>query len=119
MMVGKTKSIAPSLKLGDAIIWVGNFDGSENIRAGIITKISTDFELVWVDNAHKVFDYIIVAYCWPIRYQSELQAVIDKRRELKRAFDDSMGLVYQLRNKWKSEGAEGAEGAEETNHAVE
>jgi hypothetical protein len=39
-------------------------------------------------------------FCWPAAAEEELKAIIAQRAALKKAFDDSMALVYQLRNKY-------------------
>lgn len=39
------------------------------------------------------------AYVYPLEVETELLAVIEARQELKKAFNDSMSLVYQFRNK--------------------
>lgn len=84
-------------RLGDEIVWTGNLADPNSLRQGAITKIQGD--LRWVDYQHKPEDCIYLAYCWPAKYKAELADILRKRRELKEAFDDSMSLIYQLRNK--------------------
>jgi hypothetical protein len=49
--------------------------------------------------AGKKFDAHHKGFCWPVAAREELLAVITKRAALKKAYDDSMALVYQLSNK--------------------
>jgi hypothetical protein len=83
-------------KIGDEIVW-GDIDKVSSLREGTITKIGIDF--CWVDNYHKSEDCIYQAYCWPKKYKEELENIITKRVALKKAYDDSMALIYELRNK--------------------
>jgi hypothetical protein len=52
-------------------------------------------ESTYVDRQNEHFD---ANFCWPLQYKNELLAVLTERAKLKKAFDDSMGLVYQLNN---------------------
>lgn len=38
-------------------------------------------------------------FCFPAQFASELKAICETRQELRKAYDDSMSLVYQLVNK--------------------
>lgn len=40
-----------------------------------------------------------VAFTWPARARKELEQIIQTRAELRKKLDDSMGLVYELKNK--------------------
>lgn len=85
------------MKVGDEIIWCHNYEEGP-VRKGTVTKVSgSDF--VYVDGHHKAEDCIYQCYCWPAAAEEELKAIIAQRAVLKKAFDDSMSLVYQLRNK--------------------
>jgi len=85
------------LEIGDEIVWTGNFDDPDSLRRGIITKVSKDF--CWVDKYHKPEDCIYQSLCWPGEFEGELRAILEERAQLKKAYDDSMKLIYQLRNK--------------------
>lgn len=85
------------MQIGDKIIWTGSLDTDAGIKEGIVTKIHKD--TCWVDNYHKPEDCIYVAYTWPITAKQQLIAILIERRMLKKAFDDSIQLLYQLRNK--------------------
>jgi hypothetical protein len=87
-------------KIGDEIIWVGELTGRAEMRAGRITKIreNKDMPLVWVDNLHAPEDCIYMAYCWPARVRTELTAILAERARLQKLADDSMKLVYELKN---------------------
>jgi hypothetical protein len=88
------------MEIGDKIIWVGDMTGREAIREGVVSKLrsSSTGNLVWVDGLHKPEDCIYEAYCWPARVRDELAAILARRLELQKQVDDSMKLVYQLRN---------------------
>ena len=90
------------MKIGDKIFWCTALESPSEIREGTITKMSpktSPGQLVWVDNAHRPEDCIFADYCWPIAAKEEMRKILTKRAELKRAFEESMGLIYQLRNK--------------------
>lgn len=42
--------------------------------------------------------YYIADFCWPIEVHGKLTVILTERAKLKKALDDSMGLVYQLGN---------------------
>jgi hypothetical protein len=91
-------------KVGDRIVW-GSFEDLNELRTGTVTKINAcypDFQTVWVDNDHVLRDGIMAAYCLPEAAIEELKDVLKERARLKKAFDDSMALVYQLRNKYST-----------------
>ena len=88
-----------NIGIGSKIIWVpGTLDTSEGLREGTVTKTGKE-NLVWVDNQHKPEDCIWAVYCWPVGFKEELVTILRHRQELKKAFDDSMSEIYQLRNK--------------------
>jgi hypothetical protein len=89
------------LTIGQQIIYE-NLDSTEFLKTGTITKISGNGDLVYVDNQHKAEECILTAFCWPIEAREELIAVITERNRLKKIYDDSMSLIYQLRNKYSS-----------------
>lgn len=92
-----------NFKVGDSIVWCGQMDDPQSMREGTITKVRAGTSaiegLVWVDNKHKPEDCICLAYCWPGRVKNDLMAILVERRRLKKESDDSMWLVYELRNK--------------------
>ncbi len=87
-------------KNGDPIIWFSNLDSADGIRRGTITKIRVDqgMTLLFTDLNHAPEDCLYAAYAWPARVEAELVAILEERARLKKAFDDSMKLVYELRN---------------------
>ena len=92
------------MKIGDTIIWCSNYEAGP-IRKGVVSKITPNF--VWVDGNHKCEDFIYKDFCWPAAAEEELKATIEHRARLKRQFDDSMALVYQLRNKYSEHNSDG------------
>ena len=85
------------MKIGDQIIWCFDYEAGP-VRKGTVTKVS-GADLVYVDQHHKAEDCIYQYLCWPAEAEEELKTIIAQRAALKKAFDDSMALVYQLRNK--------------------
>lgn len=48
----------------------------------------------------KGWEYVYMKdFCWPVQAEAELRAVVEERARLRKAFDDSMSLVFGLRNK--------------------
>jgi len=87
------------MQVGDRIIWCGAMTGPDQIREGTVTRVRNSGEpLVWVDSQHKPEDCIYQAYCWPARVREELTAILLERQRLQKAADDSMKLVYELKN---------------------
>jgi hypothetical protein len=89
------------VKVGDRICWTGDLDTEANVRDGTVTRTKKDgdFWLVWVDGHNKAEDCIYSTYVWPVAAKDDLIAVLTERRRLKKAFDDSMTLIYQLKNR--------------------
>jgi hypothetical protein len=89
--------------IGDKIVW-GDVDGrNTTLREGVVTKVAANGDYVWVDREHKPEDCIYTSFCWPAEYKEELLLVMKERASLRKAFDDSMKLVYQLRNRVRNE----------------
>lgn len=84
------------MEIGDLIIWTADFVNASSIRSGTVSKMRGDE--CWVDQYHKPEDCIYKAWCWPAAYKERLVAAISERARLKAAFDDSMKLIYELRN---------------------
>lgn len=93
------------MEIGDKIIWCADYVKGP-ICSGIVTKISGK-DLVWVDNYHKSEDCIYQHWCWPAAAEEELKAIIEHRARLKKQFDQSIELVYQLRNKYSEHKSDG------------
>ena len=87
------------MKIGDRIIWTLSVESPDSIREGVVTKYKPQTELVWVNGDHQPEDCIYVGYTWPASAKEQLHAILTERARLKKQFDDSMSLVYQLRNR--------------------
>jgi len=81
-------------KLGEQVILVDRLDDPQ-IRTGQVTRIKGDTCQIDGDPDHWVY----TTYLWPIRVEAELVAVLTERQRLKKAYDDSMALVYELSNR--------------------
>lgn len=85
------------MKIGDTIVWCRNYEAGP-IRKGVVSEATPKF--VWVDGNHKCENFVYKDFCWPAAAEEELKAIIEHRAWLKKQFDDSMALVYQLRDKY-------------------
>jgi len=83
--------------VGDKIVWFHDAADPSTIRSGTVTRVSAD--LCWVNDHHKPEDCIYQDFTWPGRVEDELRNVLADRAHLKKVFNDSMKLVYELRNK--------------------
>lgn len=81
--------------IGDKIILAFDLD-TPILKGGTITKLGKEF--CWINNEHKAEDCIYLSYCWPASVKEELLGILTQRQMLKKQFDDSMSLIYQLRN---------------------
>ena len=84
------------VKIGDAIVWADQMDVPV-LNRGTVTQVNGD--ACWVDGKHRPEDCLYSAFVWPARVEEELVAVLTERWKLRRAYDASMGLVYQLQNR--------------------
>lgn len=89
-----------SFKMGEEIVWAGTDGTPESIRSGVVTRVGKDNgqPLVWVDNQHKLEDCIYAAFCLPARVRAEYVEILTERERLKKAYNDSASLIYQLKN---------------------
>lgn len=88
-------------KIGQVVIHA-TLDDVSTMKEYTITKINTVHNTVTVNNNKELIFY--TASIWPVEYKQELIEIITKRQELKKAYDDSMKLVYELRNEITREG---------------
>jgi hypothetical protein len=90
------------MKLGDRICWTQDIDDPSAISEGTVTKITkaTSVEaLFWIDNQHKPEDCIYQSITYPIAAKEELVSILQERAKLKKAYNDSLKLLFELRNK--------------------
>lgn len=83
-----------NLELNDTVLVVQNFSDNK-VREAVVTKVTPEFVRVNNDN-----EPINAAYCFPMECKAELLQILTKRKELLQAYEDSMQLIYQLRNKY-------------------
>jgi hypothetical protein len=86
-------------KLGDSVILASDLASPIISHEGTITKLSKQKDIAWIDGHHRPEDCIYSAYLWPMEYKEELIAVLTERAFLKKKYEDSMALIYQLSNK--------------------
>jgi hypothetical protein len=92
------------MKIGDRIVWEGAGTGltdPTSLKEGTVTKMrgSGAEAFCWIDNAHKAEDCLYQAFCFPAAARGELVEIMQERGRLKKAYDDSMGLIYELKNR--------------------
>lgn len=81
-------------KVGDKVIQVTDLDKVEGMRELTVTKVGKD--TVQCGGPEETY---YTAFLWPIAVREELAKIIRVRAELKKKYDDSMGLIYELKNK--------------------
>ena len=91
------------MKLGDEIIWFGVDADPSAIRRGVVTRMQ-GADLCWVNGHHAPEDCIFQYLCWPASVEDELVLILQERQRLKKVYDDSMSMLYQLRNRISREG---------------
>lgn len=84
------------MQVGDKVIWADDMSDEKSVHEGTITKLTKEY--CWVDNKHKQEQTMYLMYMWPIAAKEKLIAILIERRMLKKQYDDSMSLIYQLRN---------------------
>ena len=82
-----------AFNVGDTCLYVPDLDAA-NIMEFTITKAGKD--TVQCGSKEQTF---YTAYLWPASCKEELLTILTERAKLRKAFDDSMSLIYQLRNK--------------------
>lgn len=82
------------MKVGEPIVWATNMDDPSSIRSAMVQRISGEY----IQYGAKVEDSVHKAWVFPARAEAHLREVLTKRQALKKAYDDSMKLIYELRN---------------------
>lgn len=82
-----------AFNVGDTCLYVPNMD-TASLMELTITKVGKD--TVQCGSKEQTF---YTAYLWPTSCKEELLAILTERAKLKKQLDDSMSLIYQLRNK--------------------
>jgi hypothetical protein len=82
------------VKVNEPVVWATNMDDPATIRRETVVKISGEF----VQYGAKAEDSVHSAYVFPARVEADLIEILTERRRLKKAYDDSMKLIYELSN---------------------
>jgi hypothetical protein len=78
-------------KVGDEVVWFHDLSNPSTMQQGTVTKL--DREWAWIN------DYLIhQGFIFPVRVKDELTEIVKTRQQLKKAWEDSIRLVYQLSN---------------------
>lgn len=80
--------------VGDKILIISDLECESSVHEKTVTKVMKD--CVQCGSPEEVY---YTAFCWPARVKEQLLEIIRQRAILKKAYDDSMGLVYELKNK--------------------
>lgn len=88
-------------RIGQVVIHA-TLDDISTIKEYTITKINTVHDTVTVNNNKELVFY--TAFVWPVEFKQKLIEIITKRQELKKAYDDSIKLVYELNNEITRQG---------------
>lgn len=81
-----------AFNVGDTCLYVPDLSIAA-VKEYTITKVGKD--TVQCGSKEQTF---YTAFLWPISCKEELLTILTERARLKKQFDDSMSLVYQLRN---------------------
>jgi len=86
------------IEVGTPIMWI---QSDNTLTFGTATRmgLQAGIGVLWTDGRHKPEDCIYDAFCFPAKYQAELQQILDERAKLKKAYDDSAKLLYEFSNK--------------------
>lgn len=84
------------MKLGDKVIYCNDLSDPRAMRRGTLERISKE-------GSFRVFHIsgtpVYEAQCWPLSADAELTAILVERERLKKQFDDSIRLIYELQAK--------------------
>lgn len=83
-------------QIGQPIVWATNMDDPSTIKQGTVQKLHPGGE--FLQYGDKAENSVHSAYVFPARAEAHLREVLTKRQALKKAYDDSMKLIYELRN---------------------
>jgi hypothetical protein len=83
------------------VIVCTDFEATSSIRTANLIRTTELTSDVYINNEEVAtfYNYSI----FPIEYLEDLVSIVCHRQELKKALDDSIKLVYQLRNKITNE----------------
>lgn len=84
----------PRAEPGQPIVWATSLDDPASIRRGTVVKINGEF----IQYGSRAEDSVYAAYVFPARVEQDLAEILETRQQLKKAYDDSMKLIYELIN---------------------
>ena len=86
----------PRFKAGDHVVWASDLSDPTTVEEGVVTRVGSESgqDTVWIGNRGVFF----ADFMWPGRVTDHLIGIIAERQKLKKAYDDSMKLIYELRN---------------------
>lgn len=83
------------IRASKSFLVVDSLDNPSSIQRHELARETGD---TLVSTKGKDFQFL-KDFCWPVEAEDELRSILTERARLKKAFDDSMSLVYQLSNK--------------------
>ena len=89
------------LKIGESVLLCDNTADIDSIRTVKLVKIADEQGILTakVKAAKLESFWVYVSALYPSEVEQELRELVIERSKLKQAFDDSLSLVYKLRNK--------------------
>lgn len=88
------------VKVGELAIWYDSMDDSRTKRTGTVSKIVVEgtWEYICVNGKNKMEDAMNASFVFPGRVEKDLEQIVQERARLKKAYDDSISLVFELSN---------------------
>lgn len=87
-------------KVGDTVLLCSSTDAPDSLREAVIGSIhGSGATATFIPVGGTKEDHFYLAYAWPVRVREELVTVLKHRAALKKAYEDSFGLVLELGNK--------------------
>jgi hypothetical protein len=86
------------IKTNKKFIHVGDLDDPESLKIYDLIKVSNKDEYLHGTYNGNEIQIFLAAACWPIGAHKQLIDICTERQRLLKAYNDSMSLVYQLRN---------------------
>lgn len=78
---------------GDTILVCSDYAEPNSITRHKVIKVNKD--TVQCEGEGNIF---YLAFCWPLSAEEQLISALEERKKLKTELDNSMKLIYELRN---------------------
>ena len=78
---------------GDTILVVSTFDDPDSVKEYVFKSRQEDWLI-----CEGVANIFLEGYCFPLNVMITLKTILQHRAELKKEYEDSIQLIYELRN---------------------